>query len=535
MNDFIDPPYEATDATINKKRELPLIWLLPLCALLVSGWLIYKTMSEKGPVITIIFSTADGLDVDKTKIKYLDVEIGKVTAISINKDLKTIEVTAQMNKDTDAYLTRNTQFWVVRPQIGLGGVSGLGTLLSGAYIAIKPEKGDKERHFTGLTIPPVLSTNAKGKQFILETTNVGSMRSGTPISFHGITVGEVLNYELANNADNIKLTIFINAPYDQFIRKDTLFWIDSGIDLSAGADGFKVRTGPLLALLSGGIAFRNPSHDKAIDSAPENTAFQLFDDYEESSKVVYHKTVKVVMYFSGSVRGLVVDAPVLLRGIPIGKVTNIDLEIDEKTADIRIPVMVEIEPDRIKKINKQANMTFKEGAEQLIGEGLRAQLQTGSLLTGQLFIALDLFPKSKIVIHQNDTGYPEFPTIPNSLDQITNSVQTIMDKISKLPLETMTTEINKTLVSLQVTSKTMDNTLVSAKGTLGAADKAMKSADKTMNSAQQALSTLEPGSTTQYELNQLLQKLTETASSVKQLTDYLEQHPDSLIRGKEKE
>jgi paraquat-inducible protein B len=528
MNDFIDPPYEAEDVAINKKRELPLIWLLPLCALLVSGWLIYKSVSEKGPVITINFASAEGLEVDKTKIKYLDVEIGKVTAISINKDLKTIAVTAQMNKDTDTYLTNNTQFWVVRPQIGLGGVSGLGTLLSGAYIAIKPEKGKREHYFTGLPVPPALAINEKGKQFVLETTNVGSMRSGTPISFHGITVGEVLNYELSDNANNIKLHIFINAPYDQFIRKDSLFWIDSGIDLSAGADGFKVRTGPLVALLSGGIAFRNPANDKAVENAPENTIFQLFDDYDQSTQVVYRQTVKLVMYFDGSVRGLTIGAPVLLRGIPVGKVTDITLEIDDKTTDIHIPVVVEIEPDRIKKINTTDNITAKDRLTYLVAKGLRAQLQTGSLLTGQLFIAIEMFPKSKVVTHNNTTGYPEFPTTPNTLDQITHSAQTIMDKISKLPLETMTDEINKTLVSLQGTSKAATNTLVTAKDTLG-------NADKTMNSAQQVLSTLAPGSTTQYELNQLLQKLAETASSVKQLTDYLEQHPESLIRGKEKE
>jgi paraquat-inducible protein B len=542
MNDFIDPPYETADATINKKRELPLIWLLPLCALLVSGWLIYKTLSDKGPVITINFSNADGLEIDKTKIKYLDVEIGKVTAITINDDLKTISVTAQMNKDTDEYLTNKTLFWVVRPQIGLGGVSGLGTLLSGAYIAIKPEKGKKEHHFIGLPIPPALTTNEKGKQFVLEATNVGSMRSGTPISFHGITVGEVLNYELASNADNIKLSIFIQAPYDQFIRKNTRFWVDSGIDLSAGADGFKVRTGPLLALLGGGIAFRTSPNDKAEDMVAENTAFKLFDDYDDSTQVVYHKTVKVVMFFSGSVRGLSVDAPVLLRGIPIGKVTDISLEIDAKTVDIRIPVVVEVEPDRIKTINKQAELTVKDNITRLIEQGLRAQLQTGNLLTGQLFVALDMFPKTKIVPHPNDTGYMEFPTTPNTLDQITHSAQAIMDKVSKLPLDETVAEANRTLKSLQITAKEADKALVAVKGTLGNADTAMKAADKTlktadnaMNSAQQALITLAPGSTTQYELHQLLQGLTQTASSVKQLTDYLEQHPDSLLRGKEKQ
>ena len=525
MNDFIDPAYEATDAVINKQRELPFIWLLPLCALLISGWLIYKTLSEKGPQITITFSSADGLEIDKTKIKYLDVEIGKVSDIVINKDLKTISVTAQMHKDSSDYLTENTQFWVVRPQIGLSGISGLGTLMSGNYIAIKPEKGKKEDHFTGLNLPPVLKSNAQGKKFILETTNIGSMRSGTPINFHGIAVGEVLEYELAKNADNIKLTIFVNAPYEQFIRANTRFWIDSGINLSAGADGFKLRTGPLSALLGGGIAFRTSTDDKAEDIVPENTSFQLFDDYDQSTQIIYHRTVKVVMYFDESVRGLTMGAPVLLRGIPVGKVTDIKLEINAKTAEIHTPVIVEIEPDRIVVVNKQDNITPKDNIEQLIGKGMQAQLQTGSLLTGQLFVALNLFPNSKIALHSNNTGYPEFPTRPNPLNQIVNSAQNIMDKISKLPLETMTAEINKTLASLQNTSKAATTTLVTANGTIG-------TLDKTMTSAQKVLTTLEPGSTTQYELNQLLQELTQSVNSVKQLTDYLQEHPDSLIRGK---
>lgn len=525
MNDFYDPPYEVADAVINKKREFQLIWLLPLCALLVSAWLVYKTASQKGPVITITFPSADGLEIDKTKIKYLDVEIGKVTNITIHKDLKSIEVTAEMNKESGDYLTNNTQLWVVRPQIGLGGVSGLGTLMSGAYIAIKPEKGKSERHFKGLSVPPVLEANVQGKKFILETTNIGSMGAGTPISFHGIAVGEILDYELSKNADNIKLTVFVNAPYDKFIRTNTRFWIDSGIDLSTSADGVKLRTGPLTALLTGGIAFRTSSEDKVTDSVPEYTAFQLFEDFDQSAQVIYHRTIKVVMYFEESVRGLNVGAPVLLRGIPVGKITDINLEIDAKSGEIHIPVVVEVEPDLIVVVNKQANLTTQDNIERLMANGLRAQLQTGSLLTGQLYIGLDLFPQSKIITHKNKTGYPEFPTVPGSFNKIIQSTQAFMDKISKLPLEAISTEINNTLVSLQSSSKAATKTLDATAGTMG-------HVDKTMDSAQKVLSTLEPGSTTQYELNQLLKELTQATISVRQLSDYLEEHPDSLIRGK---
>jgi paraquat-inducible protein B len=520
--------YDTADVTLNKKSEFPLVWLLPLCALLVSGWLVYKSVSEKGPVITISFPTAEGLEVDKTKIRYLDVEVGKVTAISINNDLKTILVTAQMNSNAEDYLNKNTLFWVVRPLVGLGGISGLGTLLSGPYIEIKPGDGPSSEHFTGLTLPPLLKNGAQGRQFVLETNNLGSMRPGTPINFHGISVGEVLNHELSATADAIRLTIFIHAPYAQFVRKNTRFWIDSGVDLSASADGFKVRTGPLISLLSGGIAFRASPNDKPANIQLENTVFQLYDTYEQSTQVVYQNTLKYVMYFNGSVRGLTEGAPVQLRGIPIGKVTGISLELDNKTAEIRIPVWVELEPERIKDINNQDNVSDKDIMTRLIKKGLRAQLQTGSLLTGQLLVDLDFYPKSKIVLNDNTSVVPEFPTTASSLDQFTHSANIIMDKIAKLPLEDLTAEANQTLKSLQSTSKAATNMLVTAKSTLS-------SADKTMNSAQQVLNTLEPGSTANYELDKLIQELTQAASSVKQLADYLEQNPGSLLRGKKEE
>ncbi|MDD5273814.1 MAG: MlaD family protein, partial [Methylovulum sp.] len=423
-------------------------------------------------------------------------------------------------------LNEHTSFWVVRPQVGLGGVSGLGTLLSGPYIEVKPGEGADSRHFTGLDSPPLLKGNAEGRQFVLETNNLGSLHAGTPISFHGISVGEVLSHELSAAADAIKLRVFINKPYDQFVRKNTRFWMDSGVDLSASADGFKVRTGPLISLLSGGIAFRTSAYDKATDVQPENSEFTLYDNYEQSEEVLSGNILKYVMYFNGSVRGLTEGAPVQLRGIPIGKVAHIKMELDEKTAEIRIPVVVELEPDRIDVVHNLPEISHQDIMGQLINKGLRAQLQTGSLLTGQLLIDLDFHPKNKITLTNNNSSiYPEFPTIPSSLDQFAHSAQTIMDKIAKLPLDEMGAETTKTLQSLQATSQAATDTLISAKDTLA-------HTDKTMTSAHHLLNSLEPGSTTHYELDRLLQELTQTASSVKQLADYLQQHPDTLIRGK---
>jgi paraquat-inducible protein B len=525
MND-LDENFSVSDVRINQKNNLSLVWFLPIVALVVSTWLIYKSFSEKGEVITITFPTAEGLEVDKTKIKYLDVDIGKVTAITINNDSSMIVVTAQMNVNAIEYLKSNTSFWVVRPQVSLGGISGLGTLISGAYIELKPGAGDYQTHFMGLSNPPPLKANVEGKQFILKTNNLGSMRPGTPINFHGITAGEVLSHSLSASADSIHLTIFINKPYDQFIRTNTKFWVDSGVDLSAGADGFKVRTGPLISILSGGIAFRTAPEDSVTAIQEENTLYTLYDNYEQSTEVTYTNTLKYVMYFNSSVRGLTEGAPVQLRGYPVGKVLGIHLELDEKTAEVRLPVLVELQPERIQEVHHPLNnLSPHKMVQQLIDKGLRAQLQTGSLLTGQLLVDLDFHPNSKITPNSGDSLYPEFPTTASSLDQFTHSANIIMDKIAKLPLENLTQEINKTLRSLQGTSNAATETLNTAKGTLG-------TADKTFETAQKAISNFEPGATTHYQLEQLLQELTQAASSVKQLTDYLAQHPESLVSGK---
>ncbi len=536
MDNLPEENLESEDATLSKRIDLPLVWFLPLIALIVSAWLIYKSASEKGEIITINFPTAEGLEVDKTKIRYLNVDVGKVTAISINDDLKTIRVTAQMNSTASGYLKDGTRFWVVKPQVGLSGISGLNTLLSGSYIELSPGEGNHQTSFTGQKTPPVTQRHDAGRQFILETTNIGSMQPGTAINFHGIPVGEVLNHKLTDDANAIHLSIFINAPYDKFVRKNTRFWVDSGIDLSAGADGFKVRTGPLVSLLSGGIAFRVSPKDTLDDVRPENSIFRLYDTYDESTQMAYSNTLKYVMHFNGSVRGLTVGAPVQLRGIPIGRVVDINLELDKKTAEIHVPVIVELEPDRIESMNNDANLSDKDVLEQLIKKGLRAKLQMGSLVTGQLLIDLDFHPESKIAkTDAHHSNYPEFPTTASSFEEFTHSAQIIMDKLAKLPLDKLTDEMNKTLASLQETSKAATAMLTTANGTLATANVTLGNASGTIKSAHAVLGNLEPGSTGYYEFHKLLQELTLTASSMKQLAEFLERHPESLIRGKEEE
>lgn len=346
---------------------------------------------------------------------------------------------------------------------------------------------------------------------MLEAENLGGISPGTPIHFHGVVVGEVLGHQLSDDGNTIHLPMFINAPYHQFIRNGTRFWKDSGIDFTASADGFKLKTGPLVSMLSGGIAFFTPDKELVSEVSSKNTTFHLYDDYDQTKEVVYSNTLKYVMFFQSEVRGLSEGAPVQLKGITIGKVNSVSLEVDETSADIRIPVVVELEPERVKQINGHFEISDEKVVELLVKKGLRAQLQTGSLLTGELLVDLDFHPDNPVRLTGNANRYPEFPTIPGSLDQFSDSAKAIMNKVAKLPLDEMIREVDKTLVTVQNTLKTTDTTMVTA---------------------QQALSTLEPGSTTRYQLEQMLQEVSQAASSVRELADYLEQNPGALISGK---
>jgi paraquat-inducible protein B len=214
-------------------------------------------------------------------------------------------------------------------------------------------------------------------------------------------------------------------------------------------------------------------------------------------------------------------------------VTDINLELHKGNAELRVPVIVELEPDRILSVSDKSNVSNEDVMAKLIKKGLRAQLQVGSLVTGQLLIDLDFHPESKLIAHDNHSIYPEFPTVASSLEEIAHSAQIIMDKLAKLPLDKLTQQMDKTLASLEETSKTAKTTLTVANGALSSAQNTLYNAGETMISARQTLKTIEPGSTGYYEFHTLMQELTQATRSVKQLTDYLEQHPESLIRGKE--
>jgi paraquat-inducible protein B len=529
---------DVPDVAVKTRRGFSIVWLVPLVAAVIAGWLAYTTLTEEGPKITISFKTAEGLEAGKTKVKYKDVEVGLVSEVRLSEDLSHIIVTAEMHKDAAAHLKSGTQFWVVRPRLTAGGISGLGTLVSGAYVEMDPGEGKVSRAFVGLEIPPVIKSDVAGTRYILRADRLGSISPGSPIYFRGIDVGEVLGYELAPKSEGVLIQIFVRAPHDSLVREGSRFWNASGVEVTMGADGVRVQTESVQALLSGGITFDTPFAAMHSEPSAKGSTFTLFDSFSDIGEASYTLKVPYLLHFDGSVRGLQRGAPVEFRGIKLGAVTDIRLELNTKAGSVRIPVTMELEPERITQIGSLEGQKPYEFMERLVERGLRAQLKSGNLLTGQLFVALDFYPDSPPAKLERGGKYPEIPTVPTEMEELTRSVTGLLDKFASLPLDEMVKSmgslINETRTTVRsveglVTSPDLQQSLKALRATMEAAQGTMTKAQATLSSAD---SMIGADSQIRYDLTQLMKELTEAARSIRLLASYLERHPDALIRGK---
>lgn len=412
----------------SKPRRLPLVWLVPLIAVLVGGWLAVRTILEKGPTATITFRMAEGLEIGKTKIKFKDVDIGVVKRIALLPDHTGVIVTAEFVKSAEDFLVTDSKFWVVRPRISGGGVSGLGTLLSGAYIGAEVGKSSEPQYeFKGLEVPPILTAGLPGKEFILRADDLGSIGYGTPLYFRRLQVGEVTAYELDKDGNGVSIKVFVHAPYDRFVTTETRFWHASGIDVSLDASGIKVNTESMASVLLGGIAFGTPPYAPVGRPAPADSAFKLSENRVDAFTRHYRDILRWVFLFQESVRGLQVGAPIDFRGITVGEVVKISIDYVPGSGRVDIPVEVRIFPERLlsRLREKVARVTAEERRERLnrwAARGFRGQLRTGNLLTGQKYIALDFFPDAPKAEINWEKPLPEFPTLPGGLEELQSKI-----------------------------------------------------------------------------------------------------------------
>jgi len=545
------------EATVvrRKRMRFSVIWIIPILAAAVAIGLVIQRAVSEGPVITIEFKSASGIEAGKTFIKDKDVRIGVVSAVTLSEDYSKVLVKAKIAKHATGLMVEDAKFWIVEPRISLNGVSGLNTLLSGNYIGFQAGKSPEEqRTFVGLDEPPTIR-DQPGRRFILKARTLGSLGIGDPIYYRGLLVGQVALYNLVENGKSVEITVFIDSPYDKYVTPETRFWNASGIDVSVGADGIDVRTESLAALLAGGVAFDTPDYLPPGSPADENSSFTIYRNRAIAMRQPDPVERKFVLYFNESVRGLSVGAPVTLYGLRVGEVAQVGLHFDSVTKTFRPRVLVTFFPDQL-----VARMTARqqvEGGKALLAfeqearikllrqnveeRGLRGQLKTGSYLTGELYVAFEYFPNAPKVKLDWTRDPLELPVVPGGFANIEAKLSSILTKIDNMPLNAIGTEVkdalavlNQTLKDAGLMLKNVDaklvpegtRTLEDMRRAIGSADRVLKNTDATL---------FGKDSPAPQDLRDTLQEVTRAARAVRILVDYLERHPEMLIRGKTEE
>jgi paraquat-inducible protein B len=514
-----------------RRWTVSVIWVVPFIAALAAGILGVRSYLSSGPSIIVDFKTAEGIESGKTEVRYKEVPIGKVKRTELTEDGQGVRVHMDLIRDAEIVAVEDSHFWVVRPRVGIGGVSGLGTLISGAYIGVDlGHSKEKRTEFQGLEKPPGVTNDQKGRHFVLTTNDLGSLDAGSPIYYRRIAVGRIIDRELDADGRQVTLQMFIDAPYDQFVTTHTRFWNASGVDVQVDASGFKLNTQSLATVIAGGIAFQPFPEEEPGPPAPENTQFRLFDDRAAAQAPSEAESIRLRLRFYQSARGLSGGSPVVFQGIEIGRVKSLELDFDRERKDFWTDVAVDVYPrsmgrafDSWQRNTQREPKTPDTFFRMLVERNLRAQLRTANLITGQLFVALDFDPKAQKVVVPAGQSPLEIPTSRGEFDQIQEQISNIVTKLDAIPFDQIGNNLNATLKSADELVRKLDGQV------LPDVQKAVQEAHRTLGAATDALS---DDSRLQTDVRGTMDEVGRAARSLRTLADYLQRHPESLLRGR---
>ncbi len=496
--------------TRSKSSGISVVWVIPIIAALIGGWLVFESATEEKAVAEITFKDAAGLEAGKTVVKLRNVKIGGVKDVRFSDDLSSVVVTIELEGVKQKLVTDSTRFWVVKPRVGVGGVSGLDTLLSGAYIEVDPgEGGEPATRFTGLEEPQNYQLGNPGTTYLLNSDKLGSLSRGSPIKFRDINVGTVTRYKLSEDHSNVEIELFIHAPHDQYVTKSTRFWNISGLDIDVGAQGIKLNLDSVASLIAGGIAFSSGDNLSGLDQAPENTAFKLHETEKPRFEETHTFSAPMKLYFDNGVSGLEAGAPVEFKGLRLGTVVEVGAEANDKRDDILTFAIVHIEPERLPATGQSSDLDYDQRVKlvyryigNMVARGTRAQLKTGNLLTGKSLVTLDIFPTAEKASLEYVDGMPIMPTVPETLTGLLEQVNKIVARIEAMPLEKIGSNVDETTKSIN----SLVNSLNAAKGGILGVQAA-----------------------------EAMDELTKAARSIRSTAEYLERHPEALVKGKRPE
>ncbi|OTA14967.1 multivalent adhesion molecule MAM7 [Xenorhabdus vietnamensis] len=531
-----DKEEDLTQARISKLKSWSPVWIVPIITVLIGAWILFYHFSHQGPTVTLITTGAEGIEAGKTKIKSRSVDVGVVETVSLSDNLDKVIITARLNDGMERLLHKDTAFWVVKPQIGREGVSGLSTLLSGVFIELQPgTQGGEERNFSLLDTPPLASPDAKGIRIILTSEKAGRLTPGDPVLFRGYRVGSVETGLFDPKSRQIRYQIFVNAPYDGLLTTNVRFWKDSGVSFDMSSQGLRVDVASLSTLFAGGVSFDVPKGWTLGNSVKEKEIFKLYDSEKSIQNSLYTQHKDFLLFFSDSVRGLQVGAPVEFRGIRLGTVAAVPFysggvrqRLDN---EFRIPVLIHIEPERFEKELGSGFDTDKE-LKLIITRGLRATLKSGNLLTGALFIDLDFYPNEKVWEGPHEiAGYETLPTISGGLAQIQQKVITALDKINNMPIEPVFIQTKRTLEESQKVIKAAHKTMTELNRILESqeAQALPKDIQNTLCELNRSMQGIQPGSPAYSKLMDNMQRLDQVLRELQPVLKTLNNKSNALV------
>ena len=523
-------------ASTRRSRRISAIWSIPLVAVAVAAWLVWDTLSKEGPTIEVSFTAAAGLEAGKSQLKYKDIVFGTVTALRLSPDQSRVIVTIATTAQAKPLLTENAVFWVVKPRLFAGNISGLDTLLSGSYVGLLPSAtpGKAQHSFKGQEDPPLLSAHEAGRTFLLESKRIGSISIGSPIFFRDLAVGEVLGWDIADMARNVTIHAFVRAPYDSYVGKQTRFWNASGISMKFAGNGLDVRMESLRALLLGGIAFSTPPRETHQSLADENHVFPLFADNEAADAASYTRKISAVSYFPGSVAGVSPGSDVTVHGVKIGEVTDVRVIYSATANAIVAPVRYEVEPERVVGIGHRVFETDHQTVDALLKQGLRASLQSTSLITGQQSVALDFVADAAPAeVKQEGTDFLIPTAEGGGFANLTSSATDLLNSVRTIPFASIGKSLKGTLAAAEDLVQHLDKGVDPASKRL---PEISSQVQKVLANANALLVSLDAGYGNDTKFNRNLDRLTvqfnDAMRSVRALSDLLQRHPEALIKGR---
>ena len=455
------PPPGPAKLDVREKRpssrqRLSLVWIVPVVALAASLWAAWGSYADRGTRITITFENASGVVAGETKIKYRDVDVGEVEAVEFSEGLNDVLVHARIKKDVAPYLDDDAQFWVVRPDVSVRGITGLETVLSGVYIEGNWDtEADVQQYvFTGLEDAVLTRANQRGTIVVLRAPDGGTIQAGAPVLHKGIEVGYLEEPELSSDGRQVIVNAFIESPYDRRLTTSTRFWDTSGFSVSFGASGVSLNVNSLASLIEGGIAFDTlvsggspitEGHRYDVFSSREIARDSLFNDPDA-------EVLEVAVLFEDTVSGLAVGADVNLQGIRVGEVSNLNAIVvgEGDRAQVRLQAVLAIEPSRLGMDGDVNAETALELLSDLVTRGLRARMVTGNILAGTLDIELvQLDDALPAIVNLTSGEYPVIPTTESQISDVAATAEGLLARVNALPVEQLLDSAINLMASLE--------------------------------------------------------------------------------------